>query len=160
MQTTVSFIGLFCRRDLNFKEPTNPSHPISIVVERLPTNHTYLHTQLYIALYICTHTYIETHILTYIHTNIHTVTHPLSHALLCRHTQYWLSTVVGRLTMEPETQQRIQVSFGGFLLRLYTAFLTGVYVSVSGAPYTKLSNEYRSIFEGFFCGYTRLFGQV
>jgi len=62
--------------------------------------------------------------------------------------------------MEPETQQRIQVSFGGFLLRLYTAFGTGVCVSVSGATYSKLSNEYRSVFAGFFYGHIRLFGQV
>ena len=31
MQNIVYFIGLFCKRDLSFKEPTSHSHPISFV---------------------------------------------------------------------------------------------------------------------------------
>jgi len=31
LQNIISFIGLFCKRDYNFKEPTNRSHPISTV---------------------------------------------------------------------------------------------------------------------------------
>ena len=34
MQNIVSFIGLFCKRDLSFKEPTNRSHchPIAVIL--------------------------------------------------------------------------------------------------------------------------------
>ena len=30
MQNIGSFIGLFCKRDLQFKEPTNRNHPIAL----------------------------------------------------------------------------------------------------------------------------------
>ena len=33
LQNIVSFIGLFCKRDYNFKEPTNRSHPIQPVAD-------------------------------------------------------------------------------------------------------------------------------
>ena len=31
LQNIVSFVGLFCKRDLSFKEPTNRSHPICVL---------------------------------------------------------------------------------------------------------------------------------
>ena len=41
MQNIVSFIGLFCKRDHNFKEPTSRSHPIAarLTVQNNSTEH-------------------------------------------------------------------------------------------------------------------------
>ena len=38
----VSFIGLFCKRDLYFKEPTNRSHLIAVITIEV-------HTELWVA---------------------------------------------------------------------------------------------------------------
>ena len=55
MQNVVSFIGLFCKRDLLFKEPTNRSYPVG------------------------THTRTHTHFLSLMRTHSHTHTHTCIH---------------------------------------------------------------------------------
>ena len=90
LQNIVSFIGLFCKKDLLFKVPTNRSHPIArwcsaqvefglhaclytyICIYIYTCIYIYIHVYIYIYIYIytCIYIYIHIHIYTYIYTYI------------------------------------------------------------------------------------------
>ena len=95
LQNIVSFIGLFCKKTYNFKEPSNRSHPIHIpniytydcllhthILVHIHTIYTYTYTyQTYTHKNVrCTHTYSYAHIKrTRTHTRKHTHTHSYTH---------------------------------------------------------------------------------
>jgi len=80
LQNIVSFIGLFCKRDLNFKEPENRNHPITHISKLDVTAATAggrcccfrVYTCIYIYIYIHVQIYhIYIYICIYIHRCVH-----------------------------------------------------------------------------------------